>query len=216
MTARIYISNICPAWPIERQQAAIAAELPDWSGARVFRDDLDPKQRQAHRDTSLVERGNMLRRAGRPRGGEAIYAVAACLAWTEAGLLDALAQAAQRGATVHLVDAGVTLAPSENGASLRKALAAFAASRRRQAEEQHGRRGGTASGQRRWDAAEAKAQIIKARWGDPTWRTDDLCREAGLTYLTAKRHLGSRPIALAATAAAQKRAAKRQAKAVAA
>lgn len=204
LMTKAYISNISPLWPVERQEAM----LPD--GVVVFRDVLTPKERQAHRTAALVQRAEMLRPSTRRNGEEIYIASLAVLDWTAEGMMEALTAAMARGATVRVLDAGLSIGPTARVTTLYVAAVAFAAARKRSQEVDRGRAGGEASARKRSEASKARALTIKAEWGMPEPPTAILLARAGLSYNTAKLHLGPRPAAQRAYQAAQKRKAKRK------
>ncbi len=218
MAKRAYLSNINLRWPFDRQEALFAS-LPNWpKGYTVFRDEIDARTKRAHRPASLANRAELLRKTTRVRNGEDIYlASLGPFAWTQDDLLAQLTLAAARGATVHVLDAGLVIAPTPAAETLHKAVLAFAEARKAHKE----RHGGAVSGKRRRAAAEARAQVIEARWPMPSddYPTAKLLVEAGLSVNTARLILGSRPevqrmhrVAMAANAKRATATAKRKEK----
>jgi hypothetical protein len=76
MGSRIYLSDVSPWWTMEKQLAALAEVL---SGATVFRDDLDRRQKRGHSAKDLPKRAAMLRVTTRPVVGETIYVASAAV-----------------------------------------------------------------------------------------------------------------------------------------
>ena len=190
---KAYISNISPAWPVERQEAMIAAAAPT---APIFRDILDARDRRAHQPDRLVQRA-MLLRPTRRRGGVFLAASPAVVDWTAEGLLTCVTEALARGASVRFLDTGLTIEATSGPAVLHQAVLAFAASRKRDAEVLRGKSGGKISGARRGADAKAKAETIRAEWRLPSedHQTQALLDRAGISRNTAKKYLDKRSVA---------------------
>lgn len=210
MKPRIYLSNISPLWPRERQAALLKEAVPGFpAAADVFEDTLDARARRAHRVDSLACRASILRpTARRGQSGEIIIASLAVFAWSSGELLQCLTAAAARGATIRALDANLSIGPTAGPAVLQQALAAFEAARMRQKEFEQGRAGATASKHKREARAREAAEGIRTAWGRRDEKTEALLARANLSLNTAKRYLGGRPVAQKAQQAADKRKAK--------
>jgi hypothetical protein len=150
----------------------------------------------------------MLRPTGRKGSDEAIYVASlAVLAWTAEDMMEALTQAMARGATVHVLDAGLIITPKSDAATLHGAAKAFADGRRRRAAAEAGKTGGEISAQRRANMAKAAAESIRREWSLPSkeYPTLDLLRAAGISRNTAILYLGKRKVAQNLYQAGQKR-----------
>lgn len=196
---RAYLSNISPLWPVERQEAM----LPP--GAQQFRDILDARDRYAHQPDRLEQRAAMLRPTRR-KGGEIVVASLAVLDWTAEGLMSCLTLIMQRGATLRVLDVGLTIAPDSGPAVLHQAAQAFAASRKRDAATERGGRGGAVSAAKRAADTKAKAETIRDDWKRDEFRTQDLLERAGVSRNSAILYLGKRSAAQRIHQASLKRA----------
>jgi len=134
-----------------------------------------------------------------------VVASLAVFAWSEGDVLKHLTAAAARGATVQVLDAGLEIGPGSGAEALHQAVEAFAAARKRQVETERGRTGAMISARKREDRARTAAESIRAAWARRDIKTHDLLVHAGITLNTAKRYLGSRPIAQKARDASVKR-----------
>src|SRR4051812_8538458 len=118
MTKRVYLSNISPVWPFHRQEALLRKAIPGYpDGVMVFRDELDSKARQGRHAAMLARRSIMLRDTHRPTPEDVCVAALAVLDWTIKGLSACMKLLAARQATLHVLDAGLKIPPS-NGAEL--------------------------------------------------------------------------------------------------
>lgn len=191
---RAYLSNISPHWPFPKQEAALAAVVPN--GSPTYRDTLSIARRKAHVAADLTQRTAMLRRTTRQADNETIYVASlAVLAWTADDLTGVLAAAAERHATVVVLDAGLSIPPDAPMAVVHQALQEFARGRRRAYTELGRHAGGIISSQRRAERAKAGCERIADRWRLPTqdYPTPDLLREADVSRNTANQYLGRRP-----------------------
>ena len=200
MSRRVYMSEVSPYWPIERQRLALAAVL---DGADIFVDRLDRHQRRAHQAASLVERERMTRQTSRRTTGEQVHVASlAVLAWAEDDLRGVLAAIEARGATLHTHD-GVEAADH---------VAAWVRARQLSRLRVAASKGGTLTAERRRAEARAKCEVIRERWEMPTTPetgTATLLAEVGLSRNTVNVYLGGR---LAAQAAYQRREKRRRRK----
>lgn len=213
MVDRIYISNISPLWSEDRQEALLREAIPSYpNGATVYDDILTPRERRAHKAPSLVNRDQMLRPTSARRPATIYVASLAVFAWTEGDMLKAITAAAAKGMTIQVLDAGLTIGPDAGAAVMSQAIEAFTQARKRQTEYEKGQRGGEVSARKREEKARAAADTIRAAWARRDESTKDLLARAGISLNTAKRYLGSRPIAQRARDGADKRKAKAVAK----
>jgi len=194
MITRIYLSNIAPGWPVDRQKELMAARVPGWPDVPTYVDLLSPAKRKAHVPTSLVQRAELLRATSRPGSAEEIVVASlGCLAWEQADFLQCVAAASQRGATIIALDTGRRIEPTASPSAIADANQEFLA--RRRSKGGSGPAGYLVSAGRRAANAEAAAMGIKDRWSLPTkdYPTDDLLAEAGICRNTANQYLGHRP-----------------------
>jgi len=164
---RVYLSNIRPHWPIERQEAALDKVLPGWRRGSVYRDELPPRKRKAHGPDDLTSRATLLRPSSR-RGADEVYvATPAVLAWTLSDFLAVLGGLSAKSMTLTMLDSEMAVAPDAGPAEVAKAAKAFEAACRRQKGEP-GERGGDVSGRVRSEAAKARAAQMRPYWGLPS------------------------------------------------
>lgn len=195
---RRYLSEISSWWSIERQEAALG-DLP--SGAIVFIDRLDTRQRRAHQSASLLQRTECLRPTKRPARDEVIRVASPdVLAWSEEDIQAVLAAVAARGARLVAAEGSPV---EDNPAAW---VAAWSAARKRSRLEGAQLRGAAVSAARRSAVALAGVNRIKARWPLPSKQhsTAALILEAGVSLNTAVKHLGRRPLAQHTRAIAEK------------
>jgi hypothetical protein len=213
MADRVYISNISPLWPEARQEALLREAIRDYpKGVNVYDDILTPRERRAHKPPSLVDRDLMLRPNSARRSATIYIASLAVFAWTDADMLKCITAAASKGMTIRVLDVDLTIGPDAGAQVMSKAIEAFAAGRKRQTEFVRGQAGGKASAENREGKARAAAESIKAAWARRDERTPDLLARAGISLNTAKRYLGSRPLAQRARDGADKRQSARKSK----
>lgn len=179
-----YLSEVSPWWSLDRQRQVLAERL---TGAIVFVDELDRRERRAHQVASLVQRAQMLRPTARKGRGEAIHVASlAVLAWSAEDLLEVLNTIAARGATlVSATDQEVS-------------VAAWREARDRARHERLQVAGAAVSAaKRRADTDAAIAEHVKPFWHLPSadHPTAALIERAGLTLNTIKSRLGPRQIA---------------------
>ena len=190
---RVYLSNIRPRWPIERQEEVLDGALPDWRRRNVYRDVLASRSRQAHGPADLKERADMLRETKRRGGQEVWVASLSVLAWTLPDFLSVLGALAARGDTLVGAAEDVEISPDADAATVAQVGEAFVSATRRTTGEGPGK-GGRISGERREARAKAACETIRERWALPSAEhpTAALLAEAGVSRATAKKHLGKR------------------------
>ncbi len=186
---RVYLSNIRPHWPIERQEAALDKALPGWRRGAVYRDELPPRKRKAHGPDDLAQRVTLLRPSSRRVSDPVHVASPAVLAWTLSDFLAVLAGLSVKGMPLVMLDSGAEVPANANPAQTAEASKAFEAACRRQHGEP-GERGGDVSGRVRSEAAQARAKEMRPYWGMsskeyPTrylLETYDLSRPTAILY----------------------------------
>lgn len=210
--ARCYVRNGVWGWSIEAQLAALKAAgvlEPD----KLYTDELTAvraKRPGQVRPEWLEQRAVMLKPTGR-RGGEVIHvANLLVLGVSEADLIDALAKAAARRATVQTHDTTLAILPGAGAQEIALALRDWTLAKR-EAQTRPGRRLGNASA-----AAAAKARTLaklpaaRPLWALPTEKISsvDIGKQVGLSVKTLYAYLGRREVAQYAA----KRRAKRKGK----
>ncbi len=207
LPARAYLSNINSMWPFRRQERVLAERVPGWPNVSVYRDEITPRQRQAHSPAALAGRAQMLRPSAR-NGGDTIYVASlAVLAWDGADFDAVMEALAQRAATVWAGDLDIGFVAGLDG--IRDA---FRASRKRASVEARQKAGAQVSAAKRRAASDAGVERIRDRWPLPSsdWRTADLLAEAGVSRNTVNARLGGREMVQKRHQAALKRRMKRE------
>lgn len=186
---RVYLSNIRPQWPIERQEALLDERVPGWRSASIYRDILS--RAAIKRQGKLPDRDEfLLHPSSRPDGDTVYVPTLTNIAWTPSDFIAVLMRLAARHDTLVGLAEEVQVEPGKaNVDEIRKA---FQAATRRFSGV--GVRGGEASGKRRADEALAKCEKIRERWGLPSteWPTKVLCEEVNISRPTAIQYLGNR------------------------
>jgi hypothetical protein len=192
MAKRIYLSNVSALWPFPTQEVTLAA-LPGWpKGYVVFRDELDVRERRLRSASALPRRGEMLRSNTRKGATEAIYVASlAVFAVSVEDMIEALALAGRRGATVHFLAEGLMVPPASGAETLHRIAVAFGQLKR----ESRAQSAGQVSGAKKSAEARAKCETIRAEWPLPSadYPTRVLLDRVGISLNTAKLYLGARP-----------------------
>lgn len=210
---RPYLRNRVPGWSLEAQEAKLR-EAGCWNDGAVYRDDLSAAKVRARDPADLKQRAVLLKPSSR-RGAEVIaVATLPALAVSTPDLLDALAAAGARGATVRAADTGFEITPSPEAADYAGALREF--QRAKRAGETTGARskGVEAAAKARNDRTAAGCALIRDEWrnADSTVPTPNLIAASGLSRRTVESELGSRTSAQAEAQRTIKRREARQAK----
>ena len=193
MPNRCYLSNISPLWPFARQQELLVAALPGWpKSCAVFRDEVEARKRRGFRPTSLTQRAELLRATSRRQAEDIYLATLGVFAWTQDDMMQSLTLAAARGATVHVLDAGLAVTPQADAAILHQAVVAFAAARKADKDRYPGK----ISAEKRSARALAGAESIREFWTLPSseWPMDKVLAQANpkISRNTAILYLGKR------------------------
>lgn len=188
---RFYLSNIRPAWPIDRQEAALDATCPGWRRCSVYRDVLTASARKSHGAVDLVARARLLRPTSRTTPETVTVAGLAVLAWAPGDFVTVLAALSSRGASLVSIDDGMTVAPNDVQATA-DAVAAFERAILRVGGA--GKSGGQVSGEIRSARAKAAIEVLRPFWGMPsdTHPTPIILRQCGVSKPTAIKYLGYR------------------------
>ncbi len=194
MATKAYISNIAPAWPVERQEKLLSCEVEGWDDVSVYRDILLPRRLRARDPAHLEERRQMLRPTGRPRMDIIYVATLAVLAWRSTDFEDVLRAAEARRATIVAINTGKRIALD---APREEAIEAFRLARANVQREAAAKSGAVISKEKRRAASDAKIGLIRELWPKPSkeWSTATLLAMAGLSRNTVQERLGKRPIA---------------------
>lgn len=175
MTQRVYLNDIVPWWPIERQEAALSDVM---ATAVVFQDLLSRRQRQGHSAADLVQRAQMLRPTNHVPRGEVIHvATLAILARTQIELLDFLSALVSRGSALVTAETSTTYRPLTE-ALFPQIIEDWKQARVKSRIEGATLRGGEATKVKYTAIYKARFARIKDHWGDPEWPTKTLLAEA--------------------------------------
>lgn len=191
MAVKVYISNMLESWPVERQDALLAAHLGEYG---VYREKLTKNVRRNRSVAALKERALMMDSARRHPGDTLYVASLACLLFDASDLIGFMAQAEAAKLTVIEMDTGTEFPPLPSAVEMERARGLLAASRTGPARE-------TARGR----AAELKKadtlrriELVRPFWHLREPSTLALRQMAAangkpMAPGTLKHHLGSRP-----------------------
>ncbi len=119
MIKKAYLSNICAAWPIERQQAVLGNRSP------VYQDILPARAIKNCNASGMTDRSAMLAPTSRQIPERITVATFRCLAFSVQDFAGVIVKASTRGAVLHALDTGQTIAPDAPPAVIAEAIAAF-------------------------------------------------------------------------------------------
>lgn len=207
MVNKVYISNISPLWPEQRQAQVCEQAGPE---AQWFKDELDSRDRRAQRAAGLTNRAQLLRPTTRQAPDRLYVAALPCLAFDTEDFLEVLKAAAARNLTVVALTEKLTFSPSQHSGTLNKAAAAFVEAAAAARAFSRGQLGGTASGAKRQAQTAAAAKLIEKDWGNPAVTNAALVKRAGRSINSLKNVLGDRRAAVRAWKAEEKRKATRE------
>ena len=191
--SRVYISNISKLWPVERQREVLA-NAEGTAKLSVYEDKLTRRGLQARTPDLLEERADMLRPTSR-KTGETIYVASlAVLAFGAADLVNVLAAAAARRATIEVVADSLTIPPNAPAAVMAEVMAAWERAKRRALTEGGRLAGIRVAAERRRAKTAAALDKVRDDWGKPSSEvsTAALIERSGLTYKALNEHLGPR------------------------
>lgn len=191
MPKRAYLSNVTAIWPLPKQREVLAA-LPGWPSAYVlFEDEIDARQRRRKNSRVLVQRNEMLRVTTRPQGSEEMFVAALpVFAMSIEDAIHALTLAGARGAIVHFLHEGLTVAPASGAETLHTIATAFAQAKL----DGRAATAGQISGAKKEVVAKADCERVRPLYGHPTGEVSwaELERVSGRTRNTVIKHLGPR------------------------
>lgn len=225
--SRVYLSNIAPGWPVERQEAVLDAKLPGWRKMAVFRDDdVTVRQRRERNPEALGGRIAALRPTARSRVTDLHVAALPPIAWGADDFRFVLTKLDAGNYALVAHETGTRIEPRPSKAIREAAVEEFKATRKKASEEASRLKGAAVSAEKRRAATDAGLDCIKDRWGSPsnkrmaerwgmpdleTWGTKTLLAEAGgVTYNTVVSRWGGREVAQARYKAELKRRFKRE------
>lgn len=211
MAARVYTSNISKLWPLARQHDVLA-KVQGWEKLPRYTDTLTRRGLQARTPDLLEERGDMLRPTSR-RSGETIYVASlAVLAFGATDLVNVLAAAAARRATIEVLADDLTIPPDAPAAVVAEVMAAWERAKRRALTEGGRLAGVKVATERRRAATAVALDKVREDWSRPSDEvsTAELIERSGLTYKTLHEHFGPRKKAQRARLRKEQRAARRE------
>lgn len=225
--SRVYLSNIAPGWPIERQEAVLDAKLPGWRDMAIFRDDdVTVRQRRERDPEALGGRIAALRPSTRASVTDLHVAALPVIAWNAEDFRFVLTKLGAGNYALVAHETGTRIEPRPSKAIREAAVEEFKATRKRASEEASRLKGAAVSAAKRRATTDAGIARIEDRWRMPsnkkmaerwgmldleTWDTKVLLEEAGgITYNTAVSRLGGREIAQARYRAELKRRLRRE------
>ena len=191
MNKRAYLSNVTAVWPLSRQREMLAT-LEGWPDEFVvFEDDLNLKSRRRIASNILVRRNEMLRATTRKGGEEAVFVAATSVfALSIEDMMEVLTLAGIRGASVHFIHEGITVAPSTGAEALHRIALAYAQAKR----EGRAVGAGRISADKRKAEAKADCERIRTLYAMPSREVGwaELQRVSGRSRNTIIAHLGER------------------------
>jgi hypothetical protein len=213
MHAKVYMSNISPLWPFERQTPLLEkAKAAGFTELDIRKDVLDVKERRAHKIESLTERHILLRNSTRKDGGTLIFPTLAGVAWSSDDLFAVLATAADLNMKIWVLDQDLKIPTRGARAQWRKAAEAFVESRKRDQTLERGQAGGNASAERRAERLKAGIEQAKPLWGQDDLTMQKISEKVGVSVSGLVATLGKRLPAQTNYRAELKRKVKREAK----
>jgi hypothetical protein len=220
--SRVYLSNIAPGWPIERQEAVLDAKLPGWRKMAIFRDDdVTVRQRRERDPEVLGGRIAALRPTTRTSVTDLHVAALPPLAWGADDFRFVLTKLGAGNYALVAHETGTRIEPRPSKAVRDAAVEEFKATRKKASDEASRLKGAAVSAEKRKAATDVGIARIEERWRMPsnkkmaerwgmpdleTWSTETLLKEAGgISYNTAASRLKGREIAQARYRAELKR-----------
>jgi len=197
--ARCYVRNGVWGWSIQDQIAALR-QAGILEADKLYTDELTAarakRPAQVHPEW-LEQRAVMLKPTGR-KGGETIgVASLLVLGIDEADLVDALAKAAARQATVKPVDSGSDIGPSDGALGMSAAIADWRRAKR-DAQTKPGRHlGNVAAAEKAKARSLAKLPEARRLWARPTEEISsvEIGERVGLSVKSLYKYLGRREVA---------------------
>jgi hypothetical protein len=169
---------------LERQRAALANALP---GARVYVDELDPRDRQGHSVAALGQRKVLLRTTSRPAPLTITVAALSVLGWAEDDMRALLSALVARNAVLVSLEDGIVYG---EGGDADRVIEAWKEAKTKSRLEGAARRGGMVTKERIEAATAAKIEPHKHLWGDPRYLSTDVLKLMGVTRNTVNKHMG--------------------------
>ena len=184
MPHAVYMSEAHAWWTLEKQRAVLANSLP---GARVYVDELRPRDRQGHSVSALHQRRVMLRTTTRKAPLTIIVASLAVLGWKEDDIRQVLETILAREWTLVSLDDGATFGPG--GLTVPATLKLWQEAKTKSRLEGAAKRGGNVTRERKEAENEPKVRKYEHLWGHPGYTQDEVLRMMGVTRNTAKKYM---------------------------
>lgn len=188
---RPYLRDGVPGLPFDRQIEMLREAGVDVSDrSKLYVDRLTKAAVKRRDPASLKDRGDVLNPW---REGETIFVASLrVLGWTMSDIARSLLAAAEHKANVHCVDTGQTFSDDMPAEALLEALASADEAHRRAVVKERQARATTASERARAKRKEARLALIRGRWHDRAYDTDELIKESGLSRRTVYTALKAR------------------------
>lgn len=183
------------AWSVERQLKALG-DL--WDADDSFRDTLTAERAKAPgrvRPEWLTERAAMLRPSGRHQD-EIHVATLLALAVSEADLVDVIAAAARRSATIIVCDADMTIPPASDANDINAAVGAWQMAKTLARSVPGRLEGVRVAAQKKRAMTLRKVCVARPLWRDTQatrLSTEQVAEAAQLSVKTLYNELGRRP-----------------------
>ena len=172
-------------WTLDKQRAALANSLP---GARVYVDELHPRDRQGHSVAALGQRKVMLRTTTRKAPLTIDVASLAVLGWKEDDVREVLETIMAREWTLVSMDDRATFAGSD--LCVPSALKLWQAAKTKSRLEGAAKRGGDVTKERKEAETAAKIEPHRHLWGHPGYTADEVIKLSGVSRNTWNKHMG--------------------------
>lgn len=192
--AKAYASNISPGWPLEAQKVALA------DAGTLYIDEISKAGRNRRLPAELKNRATMLRPTGRLVGSETITVQSLrCLAWTSADLVNVLAAASARHATIVVLEPAMTIPPVPGAQVWQEAVEQWQQTRSRLYSGPDRKKGFQVSIENRAKETARRIALIREDWPKRQHPTKVLLERAAgkdgkpMAVNTAVLHLGKRP-----------------------
>jgi hypothetical protein len=185
MAHAVYMSEAHAWWDLEKQRKALANSLP---GARVYVDELHPRDRQGHAVSALGQRKVMLRTTTRKAPLTIIVASLAVLGWKEDDIREVLETILAREWTLISLEDGATF--GHDGLSVKATMALWLAAKTKSRIEGAAKRGGEVTKERKEAEVAAKIEPHRHLWGHPGYTANEVLKLAGVSRNTMNKHMG--------------------------
>lgn len=185
MPHAVYMSEAHAWWTLEKQREALANSLP---GARVYVDELHPRDRQGHAVSALHQRKVMLRTTTRKAPLTIIVASLAVLGWKEDDVREVLETIMAREWTLVSMDDRATFAGSD--LCVPAALKLWQEAKTKSRLEGAAKRGGDVTKERKEAETKEKCEPHRGLWGHPGYTANEVLALMKVSRNTANKYFG--------------------------